>query len=367
MTSGVIVAPPAKLRRDYSTGEIVSLAIAMLGLVILVLVMLALLAVSLGGWGLLLCGAAALIPLTIVLLGVRWVDRWEPEPRAATLSALLWGASAAVLLALLLNLPAELLGLRLSDFWLAVLVAPVTEEAAKGLGLLLIFLIWRTTFTGVVDGLVYGMTIGAGFAFTENILYFGDALATGGAASLSTTFVLRGMLSPFAHAMFTAVLGIAVGWAVGTGRQVHVAAVFGWIGAVLLHALWNLSANLDFLMLYVVVQVPMFVIATVFVTQLRSRELARLRLALEDYCAAGWLRADEVTLVVTGNGRRTLRRWAAARGVAYSVAAHDLVRTCTEVAVVRERVRAGFPTERAAKREAELLGHLSELRRTLFS
>ncbi|MBC9926037.1 MULTISPECIES: PrsW family intramembrane metalloprotease [unclassified Leucobacter] len=356
-----------KLRGDRSTGELVAFAIALVGLAVMVLVIIAVLAASFGTLGLLICGAAALIPLSIVLLGVRWVDRWEPEPRSATVSALLWGASAAVILALLLGLPAELMGVRLSDYWLSVAVAPVTEEAAKGLGLLLVFLIWRTTFTGVVDGLVYGMTIGAGFAFTENILYFGDALSTGGAASLSATFVMRGMLSPFAHAMFTAVLGIAVGWAVGTGRPVHRWAIGGLAGAVALHALWNLAAGVDFLLLYVLVQVPMFIIGTVFVTQLRARERARLRLALEDYCAAGWLRSDEVGLIATAAGRRTLRRWAAARGPAYSSAAGEFVRASTELAVVRERVRAGFPSERSARREFELLTHLTEVRRTLFT
>ena len=35
-------------------------------------------------------GVLALIPLAIVLLGVRWIDRWEPEPRLLLLLAFLW-------------------------------------------------------------------------------------------------------------------------------------------------------------------------------------------------------------------------------------------------------------------------------------
>src|SRR5690606_41711671 len=48
-------------------------------------------------------GVVALVPLTAVLLGIRWIDRWEPEPRYALVFALLWGAGAATLLSLVLN------------------------------------------------------------------------------------------------------------------------------------------------------------------------------------------------------------------------------------------------------------------------
>ena len=38
--------------------------------------------------------------------------------------------------------------------------------------MLIIFLIWRRTFNGPVDGVVYACVVAAGFAFAENILYF---------------------------------------------------------------------------------------------------------------------------------------------------------------------------------------------------
>ena len=62
----------------------------------------------------------------------------------------------------------------------AVVQAPLVEETAKGIGVLLIFAFSRSHFDGPVDGLVYAATAAAGFAFTENILYFGAALAEGG-------------------------------------------------------------------------------------------------------------------------------------------------------------------------------------------
>ena len=58
----------------------------------------------------------------------------------------------------------------------AVWLAPVTEETLKGLGVLLIYLFRRREFDGIIDGIVYAGLIGAGFAFSENILYLGQRL-----------------------------------------------------------------------------------------------------------------------------------------------------------------------------------------------
>src|SRR5690606_27149666 len=86
----------------------------------------------------------ALVPLAIVLAGVLWLDRWEPEPKILLLVALLWGAGVSTLSSLFVNTGitqwiydstgdargANMLG--------AVVVAPVVEEVFKGLGVLLL-------------------------------------------------------------------------------------------------------------------------------------------------------------------------------------------------------------------------------------
>ena len=107
----------------------------------------------------------------------------------------------------------------------AVLVAPWVEEAAKGAAVLLVLLFRRREFDGVVDGIVLAGLSGLGFAFTENVLYFGRAFLAGQEQSLTTgffavgfTFVLRGVLSPFAHPLFTAMTGIGLGIAARTNN-----------------------------------------------------------------------------------------------------------------------------------------------------
>src|SRR3546814_12754020 len=77
-----------------------------------------------------------------------------------------------------------------SDAQSLAIVAPITEEATKGLFLVLLVVWKRQEFDGVLDGIVYAGFVGIGFAFTENILYLSaayngtDGSAPGGLAGL---------------------------------------------------------------------------------------------------------------------------------------------------------------------------------------
>ena len=117
-------------------------------------------------------------------------------------------------------------------------MAPVTEEATKGLFLLLLLWWRRAELDGVLDGIVYAGMVGIGFAFIENILYLAaayngtDGIGPGGTSALTATFVVRCLFSPFAHPFFTAFTGIGVGIAVGTRTPAR--AVAGAAGGLLL-------------------------------------------------------------------------------------------------------------------------------------
>ena len=120
----------------------------------------------------------------------------------------------------------------------AIVVAPIVEETCKGAAVLLVFLYRRREFDGVVDGIVYAGMAGIGFAFTENVLYLGRALADSGVDGLAATFVLRCIFGPFAHPLFTMATGVGFGIAVTTRRRAvrYLAPIVGWLVAVLLHA-----------------------------------------------------------------------------------------------------------------------------------
>lgn len=322
----------------------------------------------------------ALIPLTIVLLGIRWVDRWEPEPLPARVFAGLWGAGVAVVVALAVgaqvdqvlaagNVDPRSMG---AQFFGSVIQAPIVEEGAKGLGVLLVFLVARRLFDGPVDGVVYAATVGAGFAFTENVLYFGRDIADGGSVgSVALTFFLRGVLSPFAHVMFTSMTGLAIGVAASRGgRAAGVLAYFlGLIPASLLHALWNGSSYFTsglsgYLGFYAIVQVPLFVGLVLLVVYLRRQEARLTGARLSEYAAAGWFNPAEVVSLATPTGRRQARVWASRRGRGPAMRAY--IRDATRLAAVRQRIVADRNRAGAQQDEARLLASITAERRNLL-
>lgn len=179
----------------------------------------------------------ALVPFAFVLPTLAWLDRAEPEPFQARLHAILWGGTVAVLISAVVN---SIVVVTVSETVAAVVSAPLIEEATKGLG------VWwalrRRDIDGVTDGLVYAGWVGIGFAVVEDIQYFLVAADDG---LLAQTFVLRALLTPFAHPLFTAWIGLAIGLAVSRGQRPGRYAAVGYLLAVGLHAAWNGSLVLS--------------------------------------------------------------------------------------------------------------------------
>jgi len=287
----------------------------------------------------------ALIPLAIVFLGVYIIDRWEPEPKSLVAFAIAWGAIAAVGITLLVDLAITMaIGLRAEELS-TVIQAPIIEEVAKGLGIFIIFLMARRTFDGPIDGIVYGALIGGGFAFTENIQYFAISMIEGGGEQLTATFVMRGLISPFAHAMFTALTGFALGLA--ARRHASAGAVLGAggvgvIGAMLLHGFWNGSAIFaDFFALYITLQVPLFIGFILAIVALRREEARVTRERLGEYAAAGWFTPEEVTMLATPAGRKVGMRWAASLRGDRRPLMKQFIKDATALAAVRQRALTG--------------------------
>ncbi|MCS5720560.1 PrsW family intramembrane metalloprotease [Herbiconiux sp. CPCC 203407] len=375
-------ASAAAARRSNTT----TLVLAIIGFIVLGFVFLAVsgyLVLGLGPAAFVISGILALLPLAVVVGAITLIDRWEPEPRPALWFAFLWGAAASVAIALIADFSVQVIVLVASDgtattseLWGSVIQAPVVEESAKAAGILILLLFFRRQFDGPVDGLVYGATVAAGFAFTENILYFGQALIESGGVGLGFTFLLRGIMSPFAHVMFTACTGVALGFAV-RGRFWRGALIFvaGLALAIGLHALWNGSTFIvegieGFFLLYFVVQVPLFALAIVFVVLLRRAETRLTRARLEEYAAAGWFSEQEVELLSTGAGRAQALRFAKGfPGGTGGPAMRSFIRTATRLAFTRQRMLSGRGSigraHPAEQDEAALLEQLAADRRAL--
>jgi RsiW-degrading membrane proteinase PrsW (M82 family) len=337
------------------------------------LVMIGIIGTTTGATGFLVGTALAAVPVFVVVPSLLWLDRFEAEPTALLLFAFGWGAAVATLVAVLVNSTSiALLKASGGDVTTgAVVIAPFVEETCKGLAVLLVFLYRRREFDGVVDGIVYAGMAGIGFAFTENVLYLGRALADSGVDGLAATFVLRCIFGPFAHPLFTMATGVGFGVAVTTRRSWlrYAAPVIGWLVAVTLHGLWNLSAVAGlngFVSAYIALQVPIFLAALAFALWSRRREGRLIGRHLAVYAETGWLTPVEVQMLSSMPARRRARRAARERGGPKAARAmRGFQDAASELALLRERMTRAAAAPSAEQDERELLAQLSADRQAL--
>lgn len=178
-------------------------------------------------------------PLLIVFPVLYWLDRIEPEPWASRIHALLWGIAVAGSVSLIINtifvfIVSDATGSATGQALGAVVSAPLIEELTKGLGVY--WALRRKELDGVMDGVIYAGWVGLGFAMIEDFLYFADAGLQG---QLLGVFVGRALLTPFAHPLFTAWTGLAIGLAVARRQSILANAFWGYGLAVVSHAAWN--------------------------------------------------------------------------------------------------------------------------------
>jgi RsiW-degrading membrane proteinase PrsW (M82 family) len=327
--------------------------------------------------------AAALLPVGPVVAVFLWIDRWEPEPAKLLWLAFLWGACGATICALLINSTAEALGDLAfghggGNTIAATIAAPIAEEAAKGV-FLVGLLVWRRQeFDGLVDGIVYAGFVATGFAFTENIEYFGRAFVTygfgGATGGVIAAFVLRGVLAPFTHPLFTGMTGVGIGIAARTtsGKVRVFAPIAGYVCAVLLHSLWNSSATLGgadtFLIVYFLVILPILGAMAALVVWQRRREQRVVAAQLPGLAAAGWIADSEVSLLSSLTGRRGWRAAVRKRAGSHAArAVHSYQTAATELAFLQDAVEHGTAGPDADVRQRQLLGTMLTARRAAMN
>jgi len=316
----------------------------------------------------------ALLPVPLLIALVLLVDRLEPEPRANLLFAFAWGAGVAALVAVVINslgleyvtMPA--LGKNAGQFVSATFGAPPVEETLKGLALVLLLRLRRQELDGPTDGIIYAAMVGLGFAMMENISYYIDALLKpeiGGAKLLGITFVMRGVLSPFAHPIFTSMIGIGVAYA-ASHRRAGWAIPLGWLGAMLLHGTWNGLSELGLpgLGIAYVILLCVFVALIVVLVYDRNRIIGLIRRCLPGYVPTGLVTPQDVEMLSTLRGRRTARNWARISGGRPAAAAMtDYQLAATELAMLHQRAERGvIGREEFETRRHALLGLMQAAR-----
>lgn len=315
------------------------------------------------------------VTLSLLVVGIvvpvfLWVDRFESEPVGMLLFAFLWGACIATIGAAFLNdIGGYLLGAGEDDNrTVAIVVAPIVEETLKGLGPLLLLWFRRREIDGVLDGIVYAGLTACGFAFVEDIIYLAGDYASSGEDGLMSTFVLRVLMSPFAHPTFTVWFGIGVGVAAVSRRwSVRLGApLLGWVVAVLLHALWNGGAVVSaagWLWTYVIVQVPLFLAFLWLLLWAHRREARIINEELQAFVRSGDLTGAEVAMLGSMSERKYARQWAGSHGGRPSRARMvEFQDAASELAMVRKKVSRGISGRRIRLEEQQLLALIADRR-----
>ncbi len=200
----------------------------------------------------------ALIQSVLVLLLIRFLDLYEREPLSLLAFMFVWGAVGATALSLVSNEAVSGLLQSVSPEVETVLggaiYAPLVEETAKGIALVVVFVLSRPIarrfgirmFNGVTNGIVYGAAVGLGFSFAEDIFYLFMSAADGDLVMGQNLYLLRAyVLGPaegqLGHAAFTGAFGAGLGlaaWSRGWAGRIFFPLLGLGIG-MLMHSISN--------------------------------------------------------------------------------------------------------------------------------
>ncbi len=211
---------------------------------------------ALGGSDIVVGALIVLLLTALYVVALYWVDRHEKEPGSVLAAALLGGAVAAPVLTVLVE---RLAGIRMSVYPAAFHAlnaaffggpnpaGAFVEEGAKALVLLLLFRALPREFDGVLDGVVYGGVVGAGFALAESAVYLWDLARAGSFAGVGTGLFFGVLVTGLTHCAFSAVFGASLGAVREFGLEGSSAwwlPVGGFFAAALYHAAYDALAAL---------------------------------------------------------------------------------------------------------------------------
>ncbi|MEU3183865.1 PrsW family intramembrane metalloprotease [Streptomyces sp. NPDC006923] len=271
---------------------------------------------------------SALLALPVVG-AFMWLDRWARERPRRLVSAFAWGGSVAAFSAIwsqegLQTLADTTVSTDFGDWFRPLVITPVTEEVFKSLFLVWLLIYRRRQLTGLLDGIVYAGLVGAGFSFTENILYLGRAVTTFAESDtsdrhavgvLAISLFLRAVMVPFFHPLMVALSGIGI--AASAGRRSGAArvglALAGLLVAITLHGVWDWTslAGDDPLLIYKIygaVLVPVFLTLLILALVLRKREGRMIAASLPLLARDGHISPEEVAPLANLKERRRWRK-----------------------------------------------------------
>jgi len=266
-------------------------------------------------------------------LAIAWIinrlDRYSPIPGKVRLLAFLWGGVAATFaLAIHYNqaifaILTKTGGISFSHDWRAALSAPISEEIAKGLAVVVLIGIAPRIIRTANDGFIVGAFAGLGFQLFEDVIYVLQSSQAGFGQSgpgMNTAFT-RTLLGFSGHWMWTAIFSAGVVYLIGRPMQPprRGLGILMMLLTPLGHFLWNGSAPLlggpSQAVLTLAMLVLTIVIIVIFVAFYRMTlppEKQTVRAVLQPEVDSGVITGDELDALVAKHSER--RRFIKAAG-----------------------------------------------------
>ena len=195
--------------------------------------------------------ALAFVPSIILVIILRYTEKYEREPWGAVWTAFLWGATASVVLVIfaigyfksyMMENYAEIASDRHTmKLYISCLIIPIVAELVKLMSLFFV----REELNEAEDGLIYGGVAGLGFAATEMLLY-GLSIHSAYGIKVFIQFIL---LSTVTVVILQASVGAIAGYGISRAVAKHHKKGSLWlspvflIGAIACHSLFSYIAN----------------------------------------------------------------------------------------------------------------------------
>lgn len=131
-----------------------------------------------------------------------------------------------------------------TETWRSPIMTPIVEESLKAVGIIGLALIPGVRFRGALDGLFYGVLIGAGFQVVEDFSYTLSAVTGDAPTTIVGMVVIRGVITGlFSHAVYSGIIGAGIGYFVSR-RDTPVArrilpTLAAFVFVLVLHGLWD--------------------------------------------------------------------------------------------------------------------------------
>lgn len=201
--------------------------------------------ISMREW--LLLAFMSFLPPLIYTIWIRNTEKYHREKWRTILVCFLWGASIAIIAALILEILLEIpLAASIEKYdtltlMTVVFVAPVAEEFTKPLALRLKSV--KREINELEDGLIYGAVAGLGFSATENLFYGWSFLAEGIFIFL-ILISIRSFAGCLLHASATALTGYGYGKVIMKHTSI-LRIIPYFILAIFVHAFYNFLVTIE--------------------------------------------------------------------------------------------------------------------------